>query len=425
MLLAARLSLYLALGALCIGAHGQTRPAASSASGSQSLAQLQRLLDRQQQAISSGDPEAVIGSSRALTESGNRQFRETSAALKHVSLSAAQAKNLKERQRQLRELLANGFNDWGTAEAKLQRYDDALRHFQEAEKWDASTPGLMQNLGTAAFRLGNYNESARALEHVVSSNPQEERARLMLAMSQFSLERFQDAAKNFALTSDLAMEDARTAYAWAYSLVRTNQPRQANAIGDILQTRTLPQDVQLLVCKLYTASESFELAIPCLKKLIQNSPTMADAHYELGATLIRLDRPSEAIPELRAALSINPKDIDAQYNLAYALLETSEREEAVRLLQSVLTSNPNYAQAQYQLGKVLLEQGKTEDAIEHLQIAARLSPADDYVHYQLQVAYRRAGRVQDANRELEKYKELKAGKREDATRRQAHEAAQP
>lgn len=250
---------------------------------------------------------------------------------------------------------------------------------------------------------------------------QEEHARLMLAMSQFSLDQFPLAARNFALSSDLAMEDARAAYAWAYSLVRTNQPRQANAIADILQTRSLPQDIQLLVCKLYTASESFELAIPCLKKLIQNNPAMPDTHYELGL-LIRLDRHSEALPELRAELAINPKDIDAQYDLAYLLLETSEKEEAVRLLHSVLASNPNHTQAQYQLGKLLLEEGKTDDAIKHLEIAVRLSSADDFVHYQLQIAYRRAGRIEDANRELQKYKELKASKREDATRHEAHDS---
>ena len=220
--------------------------------------------------------------------------------------------------------------------------------------------------------------------------------------------------RNFAIVSDLTMQDARTAYAWAYSLVRTNHPQQANAIADILRTRSLPQDIRLLICKLYTASESYELAIPCLRELIQQNPSMSDVHYELGATLIRLDRPEQAIPELRAELVINPNDMDAKYDLAYALLEGSQKEEAIELLRSILTLNPNYPQAQYQLGKVLLEGGNVNEAIEHLEIAARLDSASDFVHYQLQVAYRRAGRTSDANRELQRYKDLKAGKREGA-----------
>lgn len=374
--------------------------------------QLQKLLDQQQRATASGNPDAVVVSSQSLTRLAIRQFHKVDTALKHSEGSASQMRSLRERERQLRQILSNGFNDWGTSDAKRGQYGDALHHFQEAERWDASTPGLMRNLGAAAFELENYAESIRVLGPIVSRSPEDERSRLMLAMSQFSLERFAEAVANFAIVSDLTMQDARTAYAWAYSLVRTNHPQQANAIADILRTRSLPQDIRLLICKLYTASESYELAIPCLRELMQQNPSMSDVHYELGATLIRLDRPEQAIPELRAELVINPNDMDAKYDLAYALLEGSQKEEAIELLRSILTLNPNYPQAQYQLGKVLLEGGNIKEAIEHLEIAARLDSASDFVHYQLQVAYRRAGRTSDANRELQRYKDLKAGKRE-------------
>ncbi len=93
-------------------------------------------------------------------------------------------------------------------------------------------------------------------------------------MSLFSLERFSEAAKNFTVINDLAMQDARTAYAWAYSLVRNNQPQQANVIADILAARDLSPDVDLLVCKLYTASENYEHAIPCFRTIAAENPEM-------------------------------------------------------------------------------------------------------------------------------------------------------
>jgi tetratricopeptide (TPR) repeat protein len=110
-------------------------------------------------------------------------------------------------------------------------------------------------------------------------------------------------------------------------------------------------------------------------------------------------------------LKINQSDIDAQYDLAYALSETSHKEEALSLLRSVLALNPNYPQVNYELGKVLLEEGKTDEAIGHLEAAIRLNPDDEFAHYQLQVAYRRAGRTEDANRELQRYKDIKASER--------------
>jgi tetratricopeptide (TPR) repeat protein len=369
------------------------------------------LLDRQQQATSSGDPATVAASSRALTELATQQIGDIHASQKRSGLSAGEVQRLKVREHQLRQVLANGFNDWGTAEAREQQYGEALKHFQEAERWDASTPTLMRNLGAAAFRVGNYGESARALAMVVSAHPDDEHSRLMLAISQFSLERFAEAEKNFTPISELAMQDARTAYAWAYTLVRMHQPLQAIAIADILGGRDLPPDARLLVCKLYTASETFDRAVSCLQALAAQNPSMPDVHYELGATLIRLDRPAEAIPELQTELKRDPQDVDAKYYLAFALLETQQKEAAVPLLRSVLMTNPNYAEAQYQLGKVLLDENKVDEAAQHLEAAAKLDPGNAIVHYQLQVAYRRMGRGEDANRELARYKDLKAGER--------------
>lgn len=415
MIFTARISLLLLL---TVSTVSEVRSQSTQQAGSRQPAgpdsgtrKLQDLQNKQLEATSSGDPSAVIASSQALTALAMQQFEDVSARIKHPSGSTAERERLKEREHQLRQILGSSFNDWGTAEAREQKYAEALKHFQEAEKWNASTPGLMRNLGTAAFELEEYRESARALASVVSANPEDQRSRLMLAMSQFSLERFSDAAKNFAPISDLAMQDDRTAYAWAYSLVRSDRPQQANAIADTLAARDLSPDVRLLVCKLYTASETFEHAVTCLQSLAAQHPSIPDVHYELGATLIRLDRPAEAIPELQTALKLNPQDLDAKYYLAFALLETQQREIAIPLLRSVVTINPNYPEAQYQLGKVLLDQADVDEAAKHLETAAKLDPNNAIVHYQLQVAYRRMGRTEDAGRELERYRELKATQR--------------
>ncbi len=378
---------------------------------------LQNLLIKQQQAISQGDPVVVSASSQALTGAALEDLTEVRARLKRVQPSSTAAKQLAAREPQLRKILGSAFNDWGTAEARQQKYSDALKHFREAEKWDALTPGLMKNLGTAAFRQEDYPESARALSAAVNVSPSDQNGRLMLAMSQFSLEQFGEAAKNFSLVSGTVLEDPRATYAWAYSLIRTNQPQQANSLAGVLESRDLSPDVRMLVCKLYTASENYEHALRCLRGLASEPPDAAEVHYQIGATLIRMDKPADAITELRAALKADPKDADAEYDLAFALLETSQKEEGTSYLRRLIAVNPDYPQAQYQLGKVLLEGGQTVDAIPYLETAAKLSPNDDFVHYQLQVAYRRSGRKEDADRELQRYKELKAGARDNATER--------
>jgi tetratricopeptide (TPR) repeat protein len=384
--------------------------------------QLQLLIDAQQVAKQSGDAAQVIGSSEKLTTVAAQQETATTAALKQPHLAPEKAQQFQKRKQQLHQVLSNGFNDWGTAEARQQQYQSALVHFQQAEKWDAATPGLMRNLGTAAFLLQDYPESARALTTVVAQDPSDQRSRLMLAMSLFSIEKFTEAAQNFAPIGDAVMQDTRSAYAWAFSLARTHQEQQANQIIDTLAARDLAPDVHMLVCQLYNTTENYEHAVPCFKKLAEENPTMPRAHFETGATLVHLDRPADAIPELRAELKLNPPDVDAQYYLAFALLETSQKDDAVSLLRTVIAEKPDHAQAQYQLGKVLLEDGKIDEAIPHLETAAKLDPSSDYIHYQLQAAYRRAGRIEDANRELEVYKQIKASHRNAGA---AHESNTP
>ena len=385
-----------------------TAPAQASDPATQ---QLRQLIDAQQAAKQSGDAAQVIATSQALTEAAAQQETATTAALKQPHLPPEKARQLQKHEQQLQQVLSNGFNDWGTAEARQQQFQPALAHFQQAEKWDAATPGLMRNLGTAAFLLQDYPESTRALTTVVVQDPNDQRSRLMLAMSLFSIEKFAEAAQNFAPIGDAVMQDTRSAYAWAFSLARTHQEQQANQIIDTLAARDLTPDVRMLVCQLYNTTENYEHAVPCFKKLAEDNPTMPRAHFETGATLVHLDRPADAIPELRAELKLNPQDVDAQYYLAFALLETTQKDEAVSLLRTVIAEKPDHAQAQYQLGKVLLEDGKIDEAIPHLEIAAKLDPSSDYIHYQLQAAYRRAGRTEDANRELEVYKQIKASHR--------------
>ena len=111
-------------------------------------------------------------------------------------------------------------------------------------------------------------------------------------------------------------------------------------------------------------------------------------------------------------MRLNPADAAAKYHLAYVLLEQKRQPaEAITLLRETIAARPDYADAQYQLGKTLIEQGDVAEAVAHLEQAARAEPTKDYIHYQLSIAYRRLTRAADADRELQRYRELKAANR--------------
>jgi len=327
-------------------------------------------------------------------------------------LTADQKKAIEQREKALRAVLGSAFNDWGTSEARQKNYARALAHFQEGEKWDPAAPGLMRNLGLAAFRLGDNREAARALLVEVQSNPQDQAARGMLAMALFSSQQFPDAVKVFDGLGDAVYRDPRMSYAYAFSLAHANDPTRAVEVLNKMVQQPLPSEMLMGVADLYNVTLDYDDALKVYLKVIEQDPLLPRAHYYAGDMLIKLGRPDEAIAQFEQEMKITPDDANVQYHYAYALLQTSRKDEAVALLQTITAAHPDDAQAQYQLGKTLLDAGQNQQAIEHLEAAAKYDPNHDYVHYQLQAAYRKAGRTADADRELAIYRQLKDQQRD-------------
>jgi tetratricopeptide (TPR) repeat protein len=329
------------------------------------------------------------------------------SVLKSAKLTPAQLQHGKLQEKRLRQILSTSYNDWGAAEARQQKYLQALIHFHEAERWSPSTPGLMRNIGLAAAKVGDNVEAARALKIVVKHDPKDKVARSILAISLFATEHYAEAAQAFAALGEAAVTDPDMAYAWAFSLARTNQSKQASAILEKLTSRQMPPEMLVSIGEVYNHLGDYAHALTCFQKAIQQDPSIKKAHDDAGSSLIRLDRPAEAIPEFRAELKLNPDEPDTQYRLAYVLLQTSQGDEAITVLRKLVAAHPNHARARYDLGKELLETGKTDEAIENLEAAAKLDPERAYVHYQLQSAYRKAARTGDADRELQLYRQIK------------------
>ncbi len=334
------------------------------------------------------------------------------STLAKASLSEAEQTQARQFETQLRQILSNSLNDWGTSEARRGQYQSALGHFHEAERWDNSTPGLMRNTGIAALKVGDIQEAIRALDVAVQVDPQDKLARSRLAITLFRTDQYPAANQQFEALGEDSFRDPDLAYAWGYTLVKQNQPRKAEEVLSRATSLAATAPMLVSIGDLYSVLEDYEHAVGAYKKALSLDPSIPKCRYKMGAALLRLDRPQEAIPPLQEELKANPDDADVKYNLAYALLQTSQKERAMQMLQELVAAHPDHPQAQYQIGKTLLEDGHVPDAVQHLEIAVKLEPELDYVHYQLQSAYRRNGQKAEADRELEVYREMKNKKRE-------------
>ena len=334
------------------------------------------------------------------------------ADLLRANLAPQEKQEVLDQEKRLRSALGSSYNDLATSEAIRQKYDLALDHYREAERWDRQSPGLMRNLGMAAGHVQNYSEAVRALVPVLTTTPQDNAARAMLGLSYYMMDQYENAVKTITPLGDAAMQDSGLAYAWADSLAQLGQFPQASAVLNSLEKQPLSDETALLVGRSWDQVGNHARSVKTLRQLLEKTPSFPKAHYYAGLAFIHADQPADAAAEFKAELQITPDDADAKYNLGYANLQLSQREEAVSLFQSILAAHPEHAGAHYQLGKILMDEGKVKDAILHLEAAVRQSPQSDYMHYQLQAAYRMDSRIEDAERELAIYKTVKASKRE-------------
>jgi len=329
------------------------------------------------------------------------------AGLSDETLKAATAEET-----QLRAILANSFADLATSEAIRRDYGAALTHFQEAEKWNPAVPGLLRNLGVAAFRAQNYQECVRALSPVLAENSSDAAVRAMLGSAYFGLDNYREAARTIGPLGERAMHDSTLGYAWAFSLARLGDLQQATKILEEYQKGELSPETILFVGQLWSEMADYTHAVEAFHRALQRDPSQARAHYFAGLAQLHWNHLADATEEFNAMLKQIPDDPDAKIGLGYVYLEQGKQAEAVELFRSVIFTHPESGNAHYQLGKLLLEGGKVQEAVTQLEEAAREMPRTDYVHYQLQAAYRKQSRTADADRELQLYKELKAKNRE-------------
>jgi tetratricopeptide (TPR) repeat protein len=334
------------------------------------------------------------------------------AALSRANLTDEEKSAALAEEKRLRTILGASFNDLATSEAIRRQYDLALDHYQEAERWDPESPGLIRNLGVTAMKARKYPEAVRALSQVLSAAPNDDSVRAMLGLAYYATDQYKEAVQTISPLGDAALKDPSLGYAWADSLTKQQDFPHAGEVLDKLEKTPLTTATLMLVGQTWEEIGNHLRAVAAYHRVLQAVPSQPRAHYYAGVAYIRSDRPADAAVEFQAELRLTPNDADAKYNLGFAYLQLSRRAEAVSLFEEVVAAHPEHADAQYQLGKILMDENKVKEAISHLEAAARLSPQTDYVHYQLQAAYRMDSRIQDADRELALYKEIKAGKRE-------------
>lgn len=115
-------------------------------------------------------------------------------------------------------------------------------------------------------------------------------------------------------------------------------------------------------------------ALIAFQKAVELEPNKAEAHNNLGNTLLKLDRLEEAEESCRKATFLEPKNELALSNLGKILFRLKRYVEAEEAFKKAIDHKENNAPAYFNLGNTLKAQGKLEEAISFFEHATLLDP---------------------------------------------------
>jgi Flp pilus assembly protein TadD len=114
-------------------------------------------------------------------------------------------------------------------------------------------------------------------------------------------------------------------------------------------------------------------AYPQFLKATQLNPQNPESHNNLGLALGYLGKTDEAIKQFELAVKIKD-DPAIETNLANAYEQVKRYDDAIRTYRHAIQLNPNNTTAHCNLGFVLMQEGKVDDAIREFEKTLKLDP---------------------------------------------------
>jgi tetratricopeptide (TPR) repeat protein len=277
----------------------------------------------------------------------------------------------------------------------------AIENYEAALEKDPGRLEARSNLGAAYAQLGRYAEAIENYQGVLRQRPDQHQVRFNLALAFYKAARLPEAAAELerVITGDpanlravLLLADCRSQLGQDAGVVELLAPREADfkddrlyayLLGNALLRRNEILRGQALVDRLFKGGETAEARL-----------LMGVAHLQRGDF-------RAAVPELERAVALNAALPGAQSLLGRALMGAGRRDDAIRAFTAELTRHPNDFDANLYLGIMLKDDGKLDEAHEHLKRAQRLRSRDVAVQYALGALHLAAGRTEEARKALE------------------------
>lgn len=205
-------------------------------------------------------------------------------------------------------------------------YNQALEWLDQAIALDPSPEQTYFNAGLVCLAQEQHEKACNYLEIAVKRNNNYTKARLHLAQTYHTLNRYDDALAEYTKLCD------------------TEQSA----------------DLHLNIARLYRSKNKSDQAIDHYTRALQLDPKNINALFEISHVYTISGNYHTAIPYYEKLLTTNPDLIDAACNFAHTLKYLGQYQRAVQYYTQVVKAWPNFADGHYGLAECCLALGDFE-----------------------------------------------------------------
>ena len=234
----------------------------------------------------------------------------------------------------------------------------AIREFQAALQLNPNHATAHRGLGIALMHEDRLKESAEELKRAASLAPRDAETANNLGMVLLRLKDIPGAieALERAVTINPKLIKAHSNLAQAYQ--RAGRKEDARAATDRAAALTAEQRslgramVLVQSARQRRGSADTSETIRILREAIAAQPAFAEAHLELGRTLLESGRdPDGAIREFREVLNLDPEISEAHYQIGLALLKKGDKTAAFDEFRVAASMSPCRVEIMRALGE--------------------------------------------------------------------------
>lgn len=279
----------------------------------------------------------------------------------------------------------------------------AVLHFEKAGSLFDAQPSGLKAYGTCWMRLKQPAKAADVFERALNLNPEDERARRLLASVQLLANLPENALRTLAplLQARDPQPDTLELAATAYEQ-KKDTPEAVNTLRRAILLAPQNMNLYLDFANLSYAHDSFQVGVDVVSDGINLQPMSAPLYFARGVLYVQLAQYDKGEADFEKAYQLDPSQSLSSAALGLAAAQQNDLDRALASVEASLRKKPNDAILLYLQAEILSQKGAEPGTAEFTRAlrsaskAVELQPNLAPPRAVLATLYLQAGRYKEA-----------------------------